>query len=125
MAKTEEEKAIGKIERSTVKAMTELQVYRPEFEQTIKAYARLRWQYETMFEKFMENGCETTEEYINKSGVASVRKTPEYQVMENLRKDILTYENTLGLTPAGLRRLKNSASLSGKKSSILTGLIDL
>lgn len=125
MAKTEEEKAIGKIERSTVKAMTELQVYRPEFKQTIKAYARLRWQYETMFEKFMENGCETTEEYINKSGVASVRKTPEYQVMENLRKDILTYENTLGLTPAGLRRLKNSASLSGKKSSILTGLIDL
>lgn len=125
MAKTEEEKAIGKIERSTVKAMTELQVYRPEFKQTIRAYARLRWQYETMFEKFMENGCETTEEYINKSGVASVRKTPEYQVMENLRKDILTYENTLGLTPAGLRRLKNSASLSGKKSSILTGLIDL
>lgn len=125
MAKTEEEKAIGKIERSTVKAMTELQVYRPEFKQTIRAYARLRWQYETMFEKFMENGCETTEEYINKSGVVSVRKTPEYQVMENLRKDILTYENTLGLTPAGLRRLKNSASLSGKKSSILTGLIDL
>ena len=124
MAKTEEEKAINKIERSAIKAMTELGVYRKEFKQTIQTYARLKWQHERMFDEFIKNGCETVEEYKNKSGEISMRKTPEYQIMENLRKDILTYENTLGLTPAGLRRLKNAASLSEKISSLLAGIVD-
>lgn len=124
MAKTEQEKAVAKIERSTIKAMTELQVYRPEFRQTVKTYAQLRWQYNEMFAAFVSSGCEATEEYTNKAGVTNIRKTPEYQIIENLRRDILTYENTLGLTPAGLKKIKSSVSLSGKKSSIMAGLIN-
>lgn len=109
MAQSEEQKAINKIKKKTVKNMEAIGVYRQEYDPTITAYATLRWQYETMQKKFIESGCKYTENFTNKNGATNERKAIEYQIMEGMRKDLLTYENTLGLTPASVKKIRQSS----------------
>ena len=85
MAKTEEEKAISKIEKKTIRDMTSVGTYRAEFLPTIRAYAQLRWQYETLNSQFITEGKPVVEEYTNKNGSTNMRKTPEYLVIETMR----------------------------------------
>lgn len=118
MAMTEEEKKIRKIFNKTKKNMQALSVWRDEFRPTVEAYAKLRFQYDVLFEKWQSDGCNVVEEYTNKSGASNNRKTAEYQVLEVLRKDILTYENTLGLTPIGLKKIRQQELNKKKKSSM-------
>lgn len=117
MAKTKQEKEIDKVIRDTKKKMQTVGVYRKEFDSTISTYAQMKWQCDTLSKEFIENGKEVVEEYTNKSGATNLRKTAEYMVIEVLRKEILVYENTLGLTPTGLKKI--NASLGIKKTSKL------
>lgn len=117
MAKTKQEKEIDKIIRTTKKSMEAIGVYRIEFNPTIMTYAQLKWQHDTLNKQFIEEGKSVVEEYTNKNGSTNIRKTAEYMVIEVLRKDILTYENTLGLTPAGLKKINRT--LGTKKKSAL------
>lgn len=117
MAKTKQEKEIDKIAKLTKKNMTAMNVYRVEFDPTITTYAQLKWQYDMLNRKFIEEDKSVVEEYTNNNGSKNLRKTAEYQVLEVLRKDILIYENTLGLTPSGLKKINKN--LGTKKSSAL------
>lgn len=117
LAKTKQEKQIDKIAKTTKQNMTSIGVYRVEFDPTILTYAQLKWQYDTLNKKFIEEDRPVIEEYTNKNGSTNLRKAAEYQVLEVLRKDILTYENTLGVTPAGLKKINKT--LGTKKKSIL------
>lgn len=117
MAMTEEEKIIRKIFNKTKKNMIALSVWHDEFKPTVEAYAKLRWQYDVLYENWKNDGCKVVEEYKNNSGATNNRKTAEYQVLEIMRKDILTYENTLGLTPIGLKKVRQQ-SLKKKKNSL-------
>lgn len=105
--KIPEEKEIKKIVKSTIKDMEAIGTYRPQFNATIKAYAEMRQQYNTLMAEFYKSGCKITEEYTNKAGFTNIRKTAVYLALETLRKDIVNHENILGLTPAGLKKLKN------------------
>lgn len=122
MAQSEGQKAINKIKKKTVKSMESIGVYRPEYDPSIVAYATLRWQYETLQKEFIDGGCEYTEEYTNKNGSKGERKTIRYQVMESMRKDLLSYENTLGLTPLGVKKIKQKA-VGTKKTTMLEELL--
>lgn len=117
LAKTKQQKEIDKIIKLTKKNMQAIGVYREEFDPTITAYAQLKWQHDTLNKKFIEEGKPVVEEYTNKNGSTNLRKTAEYMVIEVLRKDVLTYENTLGLTPAGLKKLNKTLGMK-KKSSL-------
>lgn len=48
-------------------------------------------------------------EYTNKNGQTNTVKNPLYQSMEKLRMDILTYLRELGITPSGLKKLKQDS----------------
>lgn len=104
-----EEKEVKKIIKTTIKNMEGIGIYRPQFNETIRAYAEMKQQYNKLTKEFYEGGCKITEEYTNKAGFTNIRKTALYLALETLRKDIVNHENILGLTPAGLKKLKNES----------------
>jgi len=124
MALSEEDKKINKIFRKTKKAMESLEVYQKEFDPVIKAYARVRYQHDIINAKWEESGMEITEEYTNKNGSMNRRKTAEYQALETIRRDLLNYENVLGLTPIGLKKIKQKALKKRGKSKLIEGIND-
>lgn len=109
---------IKKIITKTKKNMTELNTYKEEFDEIIKRYAEMYFQYELLQSEWYLNGCVITEEYTNKAGYTNVRKTALYISLEALRKELLDMENVLGLTPKGLKQIKSNG-LKGKKISAL------
>lgn len=65
-------------------------------------------------------------EYTNKNGQTNTVKNPLYQSMEKLRMDILTYLRELGITPSGLKKLKqDSFGDENKVSKVEEMLISL
>jgi len=104
-----EEREVKKIIKITIKDMEDINTYRPQFNATIRAYAEMRQQYNKLMAEFYESGCEITEEYTNKAGFTNIRKTALYLSLETLRKDVVGHENILGLTPAGLKKIKSEA----------------
>lgn len=106
MAKmSEEEKRIKKIYKSTKSSMEALGTFREEFDPTIQRYSELRFQFDVLNTKFIENGYKITEEYTNKSGATNIRKSAEWMALENLRRELLEMETQFGLTPKGLKNI--------------------
>lgn len=105
--KTPFEKKRDKIIKATVMKMSQLGTYKIEFDVSIKRYAEMQVQYETLNQQFIDIGCKITEEYTNKAGATNVRKSALYLSIESLRKELLEMENTFGLTPRGLKAIKS------------------
>ncbi len=122
MAKTDEEKEISKIFKKTKKSLEELNIYRPQFEQVVKTYAEMKQQYNMLNRQFYKSGCKIVEEYTNKAGATNMRKTALYLAMETMRKDIIYYENQLGLTPVAIKKI-NDAIIKSKNDSPLLKVI--
>ncbi|HYE10538.1 MAG TPA: P27 family phage terminase small subunit [Patescibacteria group bacterium] len=118
-------KEVKKIIKATIKNMESISIYRPEFDSTIKAYAEMRQQYDHLMIEFYESGCKITEEYTNNAGFTNIRKTATYIALESLRKEILNHENTLGLTPAGLKKINNTSTVKKKVSKLGKALSEI
>jgi phage terminase small subunit len=94
----------------TTENMKALEIYQPEFDVTIKIYAGLIEQYQALEKEFKK----TKFQVVEKTGYSdNTKKNPLVVSMESLRKDILAYSNALGLTPAGLKKIK--ANIQEKK----------
>ena len=102
----------------TVENMQAVGTYKPEFEVSVRRYAEIRIQYDILTEKWYENGCKITEEYVNKNGAKNQRKTALYLSMEAMRRELIEMENLFGLTPKGLRAIK-AKGLEQKHTSAL------
>ena len=72
--------------------------------------------------QFYESGCKIVEEYTNKAGATNMRKTALYLAMETMRKDIIYYENQLGLTPVSIKKI-NDVIIKSKNDSPLLKVI--
>ena len=102
----------------TIQDMTKIGTYKQEFSPSITRYCEMRVQFEILMAQWYEGGCKITEKYTNKNGSTNNRKTALYQAIETLRREITDLENIFGLTPAGLKKIKN-AGLDEKKTSLL------
>ncbi|KNY24835.1 P27 family phage terminase small subunit [Pseudobacteroides cellulosolvens] len=112
------EDKFSEIFSQTVEDMKKLGTYKQEFSPAITRYAEMRLQFEILMSQWYSEGCKITEKYTNKAGATNNRKTALYQSIETLRKEITDLENIFGLTPAGLKKIKNSG-LDDKKTSLL------
>lgn len=90
------------IRKATVKNMKSLGTYRKEFDHLINIYANMLYQYILYEEEHAENGYKVADLYVNKAGAENLRKLPLINVMETLRKDILSYSDKLMLNPKAL-----------------------
>ena len=100
--------------------MKKLGTYKAEFDQVIKIFTDMVFQYRQFEQMFEESGHKITEEYTNKAGATNERKVPLYTAMESLRKDILTYSNRLCLNPKSLENI----TVDIKKESKLAAILD-
>lgn len=99
-----------KVEQQTKENMMALGIYKPEFDVTISVYSGLVEQYQALEKEFKK----TKFTVIEKTGYSdNAKKAPIVATLENLRKDILSYSNALGLTPSGLKKI--SDQLAQKK----------
>ena len=90
------------IRKATVKNMKSLGTYRKEFDHLINIYANMLYQYILYEEEHATNDYKVADIYVNKAGAENLRKLPLINVMETLRKDILSYSDKLMLNPKAL-----------------------
>lgn len=81
-----------------VSDMKSLGTYKNEFEQIIDIYADLLVQYRNTLQQY-ENEKRENDFYMKETG----RKPPLMLVIENLRKDIITYSDRLVLNPKSIQ----------------------
>lgn len=96
--------------KSIREAMTRLGTYKPEYDHTIKVYADLATTYNRMLKRFAESDYQYDE-----ATAQGRKKAPIVAVLESMRKDLLAYENALGLTPAGLKKIQDPSDAKKKK----------
>lgn len=114
-----QEKEVRKIIKNIIEDMQAVNTYKPQFNPTIRVYAETQQQYNTLYKEFIISGGKIMEEYTNNSGFTNERKTAIYLSIETLRKDLVNYQNVLGLTPSGLKKI-NDEMKAKKKTSKLT-----
>ena len=90
------------MKKATVKQMKSLGTYRKEYVSLIEIYAGLLFQYAKYEQEHAERDYQVAEIYVNKAGAENYRKIPLVNVLETLRRDILTYSDKLMLNPKSL-----------------------
>lgn len=104
------------LEQQTKENMMALGIYKPEFDVTISVYAGLVEQYRALEKEFKK----TKFTVIENTGYSdNKKKAPIVATLENLRKDILSYSNALGLTPSGLKKISDTMNQKQKPQSKL------
>ncbi len=106
------------IRNKVIKQMKDMKIYNKGFDDIIRIYADLLYQYEILQESFKLSGYKVSEIYTNNKGGQSERKTPLYLTLETLRKDILSYSAQLGLNPKSLMNVKGELQQSQKQSTL-------
>ena len=101
------------------KACIEAGTYKPYFDSTIDVLASVMENRDFAQKSYEESGRNPVVLHTNKSGNTNIVKNPALVVVDNLNKTALEYWKELGLTPASLRRINESALKGGKKSSSL------
>lgn len=111
------------IKNRIVKSMKEMGTYSKHYDDIIEIYSGLIYDYRNAREEFLSNGSQFTEEHETGRGTIVERKTPLVQSMENLRKDIVTYSDRLGLNPKAVGieppKPKDSGGLEGMIANLL------
>lgn len=105
--------------------MESVGLYSPVFDGTIRQLAKAERELSRAEKAWKAAGGKMVAELVNKTGGAYTAKDPNYAVVDQLRKDILTLRAQLGLTPAGLARAKKSqqtlATEAGNRLESLLG----
>ena len=115
----------GQYYNDIVKKMQSLNLYRDEYEHAIKGLSRALSDQEKTLTLFDKSGGQIMIKHTNKAGATNAVKNPFYLALETLRKDVLDYSRELGLTPAALKRINESAVKQKKTSSLANALKEL
>lgn len=124
---SEIEKAVeNDITKNIISCMKAIGTYDNAFMLSIGILDGLLSDYYRAREDWISDGGQLVMEYTNKNGQTNTVKNPLYQSMEKLRMDILTYLRELGITPSGLKKLKqDSFGDNNKVSKVEEMLISL
>lgn len=102
----------AKIKESCVKAGT----YQAYFDDVIDTLASILERRDIIEAEW---DGEVIVEHTNRSGITNKEQSPTLRLVNDLNRDALTYWKELGLTPASLKRINESAMKEKKKESAL------
>ena len=111
----------NKIKKATISVGT----YKSDFDAVISTLASILEKRDKTEEIFASSGGETVIEYTNKFGATNIVKNPILVVLMDLNSQALSYWRDLGLTPAGLKKINESAMKKQKKSALAEALSSL
>lgn len=107
------------------KNMKSIGTYKPEFDKTIENLAKIYVDMDTAREQFEKSGGKLVVRHTNKSGATNFVKNPYFLAIEGLQNNILQYSRELGLTPAGLRKIKGDIPSDEKSKGLAAVLMSL
>lgn len=99
--------------------------YKKSFLPVIDTLAATLEQRDKTHAEFARSGGKSCIEYTNKNGSTNLIKNPLLVLWDDLNKSALAYWRDLGLTPAGLKKIDESAMKKEKKSGLAEVLKDL
>ena len=73
----------------------------------------------------MATGAQPVLEYTNKAGATNLSKNPLLVLWDELNKSALSFWRDLGLTPAGLRKIDETAMKQQKRNALAEVLSSL
>lgn len=91
--------------------------YKPCFDSVIDTLASILEKRDEALKAYEASGEGPIVEYTNKGGSTNMVKNPGLTLWDDLNKSALSYWRELGLTPAGLKKLKDDALKSENKAS--------
>ena len=109
------------IEQATKEAGT----YRPFFDSVIGTLAVILERRDKLERQFKKQGSEAIVEHTNKNGSTNMEQNPLLRLINDLNRDALTYWRDLGLTPAGLKKINESAMKEVKADALTEALREL
>ena len=98
--------------------------YRESFLPVIDTLALTLEQRDKTQTEFKKSGGKSVIEYTNKSGNTNMVKNPLLVLWDDLNKSALSYWRDLGLTPAGLKKIDESALKKRTVSALAEALKD-
>lgn len=96
--------------------------YQDAFLPVIDTLANVLAERDKIYAEYIENGAKPVVEHTNKNGSTNMTKNPLLVVWSDMNASALSYWRDLGLTPAGLKKIDESA-IKGKKMSALEGIL--
>lgn len=102
-----------------------LGTYREEFDPAIWALAKVEEERDSAWEEFEGEGGIRIVTTVNKAGAEYRQQNPSYTVWLNLVAESRSQRRELGLTPAGLKKLREDAMKAPKKSVLGEALAKL
>lgn len=95
--------------KKIIEAMQSAGTYKAHFDMAINTLASILERRDEAEEEYIESGGSPIVEHTNNGGTANRVKNPALAVWDDLNKTALSYWRDLGLTPAGLKKLKEDA----------------
>lgn len=99
--------------------------YKPFFDNVICTLAGILEKRDEAEEYYEESGGTPVVEYTNKNGSTNMVKNPALVVWDDLNKSALVYWKDLGLTPAGLKKIDDTALKNQKKDAFADALSNI
>jgi len=90
-------------------ATNDVGTYKEAFEPIIDALAKILAQRDAVYDRFVNEGAVAVVERVSDRGAVNSAKNPLLIIWDNLNTTALKYWKELGLTPAGLKQVKNGA----------------
>lgn len=109
--------------KKIVQDMKNIGTYKPEFEKVIDNLANIYEDMDTAREQFVRSGGSIVVKHTNKNGSTNLVKNPFFLAIEGLQDKIIVYNRELGLTPAGLKRIKGETAEKEKKKTGLAAAL--
>lgn len=106
-------------------ACDEAGTYRPYFDNVIITLAGILEKRDEAEEYYEECGGDPIIIHTNKAGAENMTTNPALALWDNLNKSALAYWRDLGLTPAGLKKIDETALKTQKKDAFADALSNL
>ena len=106
---------VDRIKSATIEAGT----YRPYFDDVIATLGGILERRDQAQELFVKTKQKVIVKHTNKGGSTNLEQHPLIRLINDYNRDALAYWRDLGLTPAGLKRINETAMQKKEKGSAL------
>lgn len=100
-------------------------MFKESFLPVIDTLAAILEQRDNTYNEFIDSGGRSCIEHVAKNGAVNMTKNPLLVLWDELNKSALAYWRDLGLTPAGLKKIDDTAMKKEKKSGLAEILKEL
>lgn len=108
--------------KSIIERMQAIGTYREEFIPTIERLAALYCQRDLLEKQFAASGGNPVIMHTNKAGASNPTKNPFLTARDEVYNQLLSHERELGLTPAALKKMNESALRPAQVSGFAAAL---